>query len=259
MIHQQILERLDAIEEEHSVRIPLAVESGSRAWGFASPDSDYDCRFVYVRPKRAYLAVFGQKDTIEYTPDAVFDLNGWDVRKTIEHLVKSNAVMLEWLQSGAVYRRRDEVAQALWQLGTASFCPVKTTWHYLSMARNKLAEIEADGTAILKKYFYVLRPLACTRFIREHNEIPFMEYHRNLKNIDVPDMVRSEIDALMAKKQQTQEKGQIEPNEILLRYFAQEVSLAQNWLSGREKRQPVDLEEANKCFQKILEMTYGDA
>lgn len=105
-IQNQIIEKLGLIEAEHKIKIPLAVESGSRAWGFASPDSDYDCRFVYVRPRDFYLSVFEQKDTIDYTPDAIFDLSGWDLKKFISHLVRSNAVMLEWLQSNVIYRKK---------------------------------------------------------------------------------------------------------------------------------------------------------
>lgn len=141
-IREQILRQLSQIEREHNIRIPIAIESGSRAWGFASPDSDYDCRFLYVHPRDWYLSVFEGKDTIEYTPDAVFDVGGWDVHKVIQHLVKSNAVMLEWLSSPVIYRMDERVRDELWKLGEAFFNPVAVCWHYLSMARNKLAEIE---------------------------------------------------------------------------------------------------------------------
>lgn len=49
-----IPEKLAEIENRENVRILHCVESGSRAWGFASPDSDFDVRFIYVRPKDFY-------------------------------------------------------------------------------------------------------------------------------------------------------------------------------------------------------------
>ena len=50
-----ILRELKKIEEQENVKIIMAIESGSRAWGFASPDSDYDVRFIYVRKEEDYL------------------------------------------------------------------------------------------------------------------------------------------------------------------------------------------------------------
>lgn len=259
-VHDQILERLGAIEREHHVRIPLAVESGSRAWGFASPDSDYDCRFVYVRPRDAYLTVFGIRDTIDYEPDAIFDVNGWDVRKVIQHLVRSNAVMLEWLSSGVVYRSNEAVLRELWRVGQAFFSPVASTWHYLSMARNKLGEIGAAGEqAKLKHYCYVLRPLACIRFIREQGTVPAMAYRTNLEAIDAPEKVRAEIERMIEQKQQAQEIHTIAPNATLLAYFTEEIAQAEAWLSTHRKEPAGDTSMADECFRRILEYTYADA
>jgi len=80
-----IMQKLAETEQQYNVKIPLAIESGSRGWGFASPDSDYDCRFVYVYPKDWYLSVFEQRDIIEYAVDPVYDVNGWNVKKALQH------------------------------------------------------------------------------------------------------------------------------------------------------------------------------
>ena len=252
-VQSEILEKLCQIEAEHQIKIPLAVESGSRAWGFASPDSDYDCRFVYVRPKDDYLTVFTRKDTIDYAPDAVFDLSGWDLRKFITHLVKSNAVMLEWLRSGVFYRRDHEVSEMLWQLGRAYFDPVATVWHYLSMARNNLGEILSAEKAKIKRYFYVMRPLACARFILEHGEVPFMEYSRNLGEITVPDVIREEICELMARKEHTDEGMQIAKNQPLVTYFMREVSELEKWLGTAKHEKLRDYDRADRCFRELVE------
>lgn len=255
-IHQQILDKLSALEAERGIHIPLAVESGSRAWGFASPDSDFDCRFVYVRPREAYLSVFEEKDTIEYAPDAVFDVSGWDVRKALAHLVKSNAVMLEWLRSGVIYRKDDAVARELWRAGEMYFNPIAVSWHYLSMARKKLAEISAGDSAKLKRYFYILRPLACVRFIRERQSIPFMEYRRNLEAISIPDEVLEEIEGLLALKERAEEGRMVPRNERLIAYFEREAADAEAWLSRQHKAPGEDAEQANVCFRNILEIVY---
>lgn len=252
-IRDQIMLQLTRIESAHQVRIPIAIESGSRAWGFASPDSDYDCRFIYVRPRDWYLSVFKTRDTIEYTPDAIFDVGGWDVRKIIQHLVKSNAVMLEWLSSSVMYRINADVRDELWKLGEAFFNPVAVCWHYLSMARNKLGEIEMVDTAKIKKYCYVLRPLACIRYIHTHGKIPHMEYQRNLAEISLPDDIHAEIVSLLLEKEKAAEGFHLPQNKILLRYFHQETAWAEDWLGSLNHKRNEDYEYANQTFRKIIE------
>lgn len=253
-IQTQILEKLSLMEAEHHIKIPLAVESGSRAWGFASPDSDYDCRFVYVRPKDDYLTVFQRKESIDYTPDAVFDVSGWDLRKFIGLLVKSNAVTLEWLQSNVVYQKDDVVAGMLWELGQGFFNPVSVTWHYLSMAKNKLDEVSQNDVSKIKRYFYIMRPLACVRFIREHGEIPFMEYQRNLNLITVPDDIRDEIGRLMAQKELSLEGDLVPQNRTLIHYFTDEIAQAEEWLKTVSHEKNRDYAKADGCFRTIIEM-----
>src|SRR5215475_7651562 len=98
-IRAEIGRKLDAVERDHHVAIMLAIESGSRAWGFPSLDSDYDVRFIYVHPSDAYLSVAAPQEVIECGIEGVLDIGGWDLRKALRLLVKSNAVLLEWLVS----------------------------------------------------------------------------------------------------------------------------------------------------------------
>ena len=102
-----ICSKLHEIEKENNVKILLAVESGSRAWGFASPDSDYDVRFIYVRPKDDYLRLENVRDVIELPIDDVLDINGWDLQKTLRLLYKSNPTLFEWFSSPIVYLETD--------------------------------------------------------------------------------------------------------------------------------------------------------
>eukprot|EP01035_Chromulina_nebulosa_P036120 gene36119-biopygen23716 len=83
--------RLDVVVRDERVAIPLAIESGSRAWGFASPDSDYDCRFLYLRRRSDYLALWAPRDVIETPLDGLLDVNGWDVAKALRGSRKASS------------------------------------------------------------------------------------------------------------------------------------------------------------------------
>ena len=100
---QTIQEKLTQISLAEPLHFLLAAESGSRAWGFASPDSDYDVRAIYIRPQEHYLQIDEAKDTFEFIENQWFDVGGWDIRKALRLLRKSNAVLLEWLRSPIVY------------------------------------------------------------------------------------------------------------------------------------------------------------
>lgn len=104
-IQKEIREKLREIEEKEQVFILLAVESGSRAWGIASPDSDYDVRFIYVRKPEDYLRLDPVKDVIEWQLDEVLDINGWDLKKALIQFQRGNAALFEWAQSPIVYQK----------------------------------------------------------------------------------------------------------------------------------------------------------
>ena len=109
-IKKKILDKLEEIETRENVRVLYAVESGSRAWGVESPDSDYDVRFIYLRPKDDYLRLDEIRDVIEWQLDDILDINGWDIKKTLIQFHKGNATLFEWANSPVVYK-----TTALWQ------------------------------------------------------------------------------------------------------------------------------------------------
>jgi len=258
MIKQQIINKLHETEVAHNVKIPLAIESGSRGWGFASPDSDYDCRFIYVPSKEYYLSIQNRRDVIEYDVDAVFDINGWELAKAIQHIIKSNAVILEWLSCQEIYLRHEEVASKLERLAKKFFNPIHVTHHYLALARKKLDEIEGNERALLKAYFYVLRPLANVRYIEKFGVMSPMEYHKTLSAIDLDDEVCAEIGRLLEIKKSAVEAELIEHNEILVSYFKREI----DYYTARVKEmkfEPIrDLEFADEVFREILELMWDN-
>jgi predicted nucleotidyltransferase len=163
--NEHILAELARVERAHSVRVLLAVESGSRAWGFASRDSDYDVRFIYAHEPAWYLALDERRDVIEAPISDGLDLSGWDVRKALKLLRNSNPSLHEWIKSPIVYRA-DAVFALLFGLLASEFHNEERSFrHYLSMARENHRAYLRGERVRLKKYLYVLRPLLACRWI----------------------------------------------------------------------------------------------
>ena len=198
-----IKQKLMDIERTENVRILLAVESGSRAWGFASPDSDYDVRFLYVRPKTDYLRLEAVRDVIELPINEVLDINGWDLQKALRLLYTSNPTMLEWLMSPIVYRDT-ALAERLRALKTAYFSPKKCLYHYLSTAKKNNATYLSKAEVKVKKYFYVLRPLLACLWILEKNTQPPMLFSE-LVEAELPSSLRADVDTLLELKMRSRE------------------------------------------------------
>jgi len=194
------LDTLGRIEREHDVSVLLAVESGSRAWGFASPDSDYDVRFVYVHREDWYLSVFEQRDVIEEMLPGDLDVSGWDLRKTLRLFSKCNLALNEWLYSPVVYSEIAGFRTELAALVPAFFNPIAGIHHYRSTAEAALNDNLIDGRIRIKKLFYVLRPLLACRWIEKTLTQPPTEF---LKLVD-PEWVSADekiwIDQLLRTK-----------------------------------------------------------
>jgi len=257
-IYTAILQRLHETEEINTVKIPLAIESGSRGWGFASPDSDYDCRFVYVHNKDWYLSVFDKPDIIEYATDKVFDVNGWDLRKFIAHIVKSNAVMFEWISSNEIYKRDEAIMALLSELAENFFNPISVAYHYLSLAAKKYKEIIETDNAILKKYFYVLRPLANLTYVEQHGKQPHMDYFKTLAEIDMDESIASEITRLAKLKKVSDESLLVPKNKIITDYFASEINRYEKKLKSLTFEKNRDYNYADSVFRKIIEMAWNN-
>lgn len=208
-IRSEIMTRLAAAEQEHGVRILLAVESGSRAWGFASPNSDYDVRFIYAKPADAYLAVDleERRDVIEYPIVDDIDLNGWDIRKALRLFWKSNPTFVEWIQSPINYMETGGFAAGARALLPAVYSVEHGIHHYRSMAKtNYRGYLRADMVP-LKKYFYVLRPLLSVRWLERYGSAAPIEFHQLLHLLDDQPLLLRDIDALLERKKAAPEMG----------------------------------------------------
>jgi predicted nucleotidyltransferase len=208
-VRDEILARLARIEEEERVRILLAVESGSRAWGFASADSDFDVRFVYARQSDWYFSIDVEKkrDVLEFGVVDEIDLNGWDVRKALQLFQKSNPVFVEWLQSPLVYLEQEGFANATRQLIPDVLSRSAATHHYRSMVKTNRPSPSPEGLVRTKKYFYALRAVLAVRWLKRFDTAPPMEFERLLVLLDDQPELLTAILELLEKKRSSPELG----------------------------------------------------
>lgn len=208
-VRADIEQRLAAIEAGEGVRYLLAVESGSRAWGFPSPDSDYDVRFVYVRQRDWYLGLSAGRDVIETPIEGDMDLNGWDVRKLLGLMLKSNAVAIEWLASPIRYRPDHPMVARISALADAIFDPRGIGHHYANLGLRAVdRRLEGDDAIPVKHYFYALRPALAIRALRANpDRRPAMNLQRLMEESDLAPSLLAIIHDLVEAKSRTNELG----------------------------------------------------
>ena len=195
---EQIVSRLHEIERREQVRILLAVESGSRAWGFASPDSDYDVRFIYIRPQKDYLRLERVRDVIEEPIAGELDINGWDLQKALRLLHKSNPTLFEWVSSPIVYLETD-FADRFRAVMQPHFSSKSALYHYLCTAQGNYREYLRGDRVRAKKYFYVLRPILACRWVLERGTPPPMRFDE-LAAAELPQALRADVAYLLDLK-----------------------------------------------------------
>lgn len=249
-IREAIQRELEKIEREKAVKILHAAESGSRAWGFASPDSDYDVRFVYVRPMSDYLRINPPRDVIEWKLDEVLDINGWDLQKTMRQIAGGNPTVFEWDASPIVYRTTPEWRKVI-ACSRAYFSEKHAVGHYYGTAMSTWAKHLTEDTVRYKKYFYALRPLLAAIYIEQAHQIPPVLFSELLK-MDMPGELRFAIDVLLERKKTTTE-GERSPHIPEVRDFIREELERQKSLCAKlpEDRNP-DWGAMNRCFAEII-------
>lgn len=252
-IRQEIMRRLAKAEKEEGVRILFAIESGSRAWGFASPNSDYDVRFIYAHPEDWYYAVDleERRDVIEYTITDEIDLNGWDIRKALKLFWKSNPAFIEWIQSPIKYIELNSFAERARKLLPKVYVQESGIYHYRSMAKSNRNRYLRAEMVPLKKYFYVLRPLLAVRWIEKFNTAAPIEFEKLLQMIDDKKELLNEIDLLLAKKRDAPEMGLAEPVAIINAFVENELARLE-LLNPQTTFKKESIPELNEFFQTIL-------
>ena len=255
-IEKEIQGSLDAIEQKYDVRILLAVESGSRAWGFASPDSDYDVRFIYMYKPEEYLRIDPLKDVIEWQLDEVMDINGWDLKKALTAFAKGNPNIIEWANSPIVYRKADEW-DSIKDAAFTYFSEKSALCHYYGTANSTYQKFLLGDQVRYKKYFYALRPLLCCRWIERYHEISPMEFQKLLDLFDgreeeLDDTLYEAIQELLRRKAKTEEKD-LNPQMPVIIDFIKAECLRQKLLSEQtQDDHKKDYSELNAVFRRLI-------
>jgi len=246
--------RLDRIRAEEGIEYLFAIESGSRAWGFASSDSDYDVRFVYRRSPDWYLSIDleQRRDVIERPIVDEFDFGGWDLRKALQLLRKCNPPLLEWLNSPIVYRADRERLERLRDLIPHCYSVPNLVYHYHRMALKNYHKYLRAEQVVHKKYFYTLRALLAIRWLeRESGTVP-MEFGRLYDAAALDDGLQNEIEDLLARKRNARETD-AEPRIPAIHCFIEaELDRLQARDVGRRLELP-DPEPLNQYFRWAIQ------
>ncbi|HYH75529.1 MAG TPA: nucleotidyltransferase domain-containing protein [Candidatus Saccharimonadales bacterium] len=252
-----ITNHLQALCTSEGVECIFGVESGSRSWGFASPDSDYDVRFIYLRPQADYLRITRPRDVIEFCePVNNLDMVGWDAPKALQLLGKSNPSIIEWLHTPLVYSKHDQALVILQEAAKACFSAKALAMHYTLLGEGHVAKYILRKEMIApKKYFYALRSILSAQFVIHNNQPAPIVFEELLSVSHIPSDIRTIIDDLLAAKKVAGEKEQIVPLAQLNTYI---IDKLEELLPAARKlpqtstitSEPV-IEEA---FQKLLQL-----
>lgn len=251
-IREDILSRLEKTEEKYDVKILMAIESGSRAWGFASPNSDYDVRFIYANKPDWYLAVDleDKRDVIEYPIVDDIDLNGWDVRKALKLFWKSNPAFVEWIQSPISYIDDGDFRNESLRLLPEIYSTEKGIYHYRSMAKTNYRGYLREEMVPLKKYFYVLRPLFSIQWLESYGTAAPIEFDRVLSLV-TDNQLLDTVHALLERKKVSEEKMLAPAIPVLNRYIEKQLERLEDIKLPKSDRS-FEMAQLNELFHKVL-------
>lgn len=254
-IRAAIADELAQIEREHEVTVLWAIESGSRAWGFPSPDSDFDARFIYVHRPEWYLSIAPGRDVIERPVDEVFDVSGWDLRKALGLLRGGNATLAEWFNSPIVYRDNPGFRDEFMALVGAAHRPDRAYWHYRSVSERHSALAQAGESVKLKKWLYALRTCLAAEWAAEFKQTPPMRLADLADGLVTDAGLRARIDAVVAAKAGLAERSDVAVDPVLV-----------EWLNARIGRladldvnpvEPADVAMFDEVFRRWLEWAWA--
>lgn len=220
-MRKTIKKYIEDLERQENIKVLLAVESGSRSWGFPSADSDYDVRLIYVHAPEWYYKVSDQKDTIVYmSDDRIFDLSGWELRKALRLMAKTDPSMTDWLFSDLVYKVDEDFLKDIQKLNDVYYNPIHAMHHYVSMARNLIGAV-SDGNVSYKKYLYLLRAILNAEFILTFEKRPPVRFDTLLASLNIPTTIEHGIKSLITEKEMGKEHDLETVDNVLIKYAMQ--------------------------------------
>ncbi len=249
----RIIQELSKIEQKEKIQIIYAVESGSRAWGFAGLDSDYDVRFIYIRNKEFYLKLEQTRDVLEYPINNLLDISGWDISKTLKLAHSSNPSLHEWFQSPIIYKE-DNIVNELRTLFKKYFSVNKISRHYYNMAKNQdYNYIKNKDEVNVKKYFYLLRAILSAKFVLDYKEAPPIEFNK-LRKILASENINKIIDRMLEIKMNSDETKIIQKNRELDQYIEKLFLETKNKIERLPKEKEKSWDLLEREFRKILKI-----
>ncbi|WP_297454890.1 nucleotidyltransferase domain-containing protein [Persephonella sp.] len=249
---KKILKKIREIEKDNDITVLYACESGSRAWGFESPDSDYDIRFIYVNKLDYYLSILPQRDTIEITEDPL-DFAGWDLKKALFLLRKSNPSIIEWLNSPIIYKKDEEFFQKIKDLANLSFNPKAIMYHYLSMAKTNYRTYLKTDQVRIKKYFYVIRPIFSLIWIEENKTVPPIRFEELFNHVKIEENIKNAIKDLLVIKKQKRELDLHPKVEELNQFIEEKIEYYEKFLKNFEfKKSLPEIDRFNQLLKETI-------
>ncbi|QKE73590.1 nucleotidyltransferase domain-containing protein [Arthrobacter citreus] len=253
-----ITEKLKQIEIEHDVKILFAVESGSRAWGFPSKDSDYDVRFVYVHRKDWYLSIDQKRDVIEYPINDLLDFSGWDIKKALNLFAKSNPALLEWLRSPIVYLDDLTLSEELRKIGNEMLSKKACIYHYLHMAKGNYRDYLQGQEVKIKKYFYVLRPILACMWLEKYKKIPPILFDDLLEIEGLEKGFLDEVNQLLIRKKQGDEFDLEPRKDVLNEFIENKIQFFEEYVKEIKEFSKVNMSDLNELFRNTLEESWKE-
>ena len=247
-----IIRNLRRIEKFYKVRVLYAVESGSRAWGFESKDSDYDVRFIYLHSLDWYLSIEPKRDVIENF-EAPLDLSGWDARKTLNLFKNSNPPLYEWLRSPLIYLEEGTFVQKLRDNASQFYSPSACLNHYLSMAKGNFKNYLTVKKVRIKKYFYVLRPILASIWIENRKDPPPMEFEKLLSGANLDKKLEAEIQKLLLRKKSGVELDFEDKIQAIDKFLVEKLSYFEDYSQKLVRKKPKgNIQILNGLFREVL-------
>lgn len=253
IIHEQLIN----IEKENNVKILYAVESGSRGWGFESKDSDYDVRFIYAHPMEWYLSVFEGSDIIEIPVDEVLDVNGWDIKKALKLLYKSNPPLLEWMSSPIIYKQEENFIKDLRRVAGKYFAPVHAIYHYINLGKKSFDGFLDMERVKLKKLFYVIRPIMSCMWIEKYKTIPPMNLQDMMRGLELDNGICKLIDDHVNIKAGSTESDIVNKPKELIEFLEQKLDYFNGYVKSLDNGKNRDNRDLDEFFQMTLKEYFG--
>jgi predicted nucleotidyltransferase len=247
-MEKTIKTKLLDIEKQYGISVLFSCESGSRAWGFPSPDSDYDVRFIYVHSLEHYLSVYKKTDQISFPITDNLDICGWDISKVLQLISKSNTTPFEWLQSPVVYWDNVMFREELWALCQHYFCARQNAHHYMGIAKGAMETMQGEDIKI-KKLFYVLRPLLAALWNVDHNSIAPMDIHLLMQLL--PNSLHKKVLSLIDLKSGAAEGHLIKMEPDIKQWINDTYSYCEK-KSGKLERKDFDKNIVDNFFRKTI-------